>query len=140
RAFDDVLQFTHVAGPVVGLQAANAHVGQWVDRAAHLGGEPGGKGGSKQRNVVLARAQRRNRDREDVEAVVEIVAKFAFRDRFLEIAIRRGDHAQVHLSRLRAADRLEFAFLQNAEQLYLQVKRQLADFVEEDGAAVGQTE
>ena len=39
-----------------------------------------------------------------------------------------------------AADALEPAFLEDAEQLGLHGQRNLADLVEEDGAAVGQLE
>ena len=38
------------------------------------------------------------------------------------------------------AEALELALLQHAQQLGLQVERHFADFVEQDGAAVGQFE
>ena len=38
------------------------------------------------------------------------------------------------------ADALDLAFLEDAQQLRLQVERQLADLVQEEGAAVGQLE
>ena len=43
-------------------------------------------------------------------------------------------------SGLRAADALELVLLQHAQQLDLRLERQLPDFVQEDGAAVGQLE
>ena len=62
------------------------------------------------------------------------------RDLLLEIAVRRGDDAHVDLDRLAAADPLELALLQDAQQLDLHVQRELADLVEEQRAAVGQLE
>ena len=50
--------------------------------------------------------------------------------------ITRTDDAD----RLLAADPLELAVLQHAQQLGLRRLVQVADFVEEDGAAVGQLE
>ena len=47
-----------------------------------------------------------------------------------------GEDAHVDLDRAVAAHRLEAAFLQHAQQLGLQLERQLADLVEEQGAAV----
>ena len=41
---------------------------------------------------------------------------------------------------LRAADPAELALLEHAQQLGLEVERQLAELVEEHGAAVGQLE
>jgi hypothetical protein len=53
------------------------------------------------------------------------------------IVVRRGDDA--HIDRMRAgrAERPELALLQHAQQLDLEHRAGIADFVEEDGAAVG---
>ena len=55
-----------------------------------------------------------------------------------KIAVGRGHHAHVNFPRLRAADGLKLSFLQDAEQLDLQVDRQFAHLVEENRAAVGE--
>ena len=49
--------------------------------------------------------------------------------------IRDVDH-----DRLRAAQPLDRFFFQDAKQLHLDVERQVANFVEEDGRMVGQLE
>ena len=54
--------------------------------------------------------------------------------------MRRGDDPHVDVLRLRRADPLERAFLQHAQQLGLQVERQIADLVEEQRAAVRELE
>ena len=57
-----------------------------------------------------------------------------------EVAVRRGDEADVDLDRLRTADPLELLLLQDAQQLRLELERDLADLVEEQRAAVGHLE
>ena len=49
-----------------------------------------------------------------------------------------GDDAQIDLAPLQCAHRAELALLEQAQQLHLHFQRQVADFVEEGGAAVGQ--
>jgi hypothetical protein len=90
------------------------------------------------RDVTDALAQGRGKDREDFEAVVEIAAEFLVGDHFGEVAIGGGDQAHVHRNGTIAAEALDLALLQGAQQLGLQVERQLADFVEEKRAFVRQ--
>ena len=72
-----------------------------------------------------------------VEAVEQILAEAALADLACQIAVRRGDHAHVDADGLVAADALELALLQHAQQLRLRRGRDLADLVEEQRAAVG---
>ena len=58
----------------------------------------------------------------------------------VQVAVGRGDDAHVDGDVGLAADRAEPALLQDAQQLHLQVQRQLADLVEEERAAVGAAE
>ena len=76
----------------------------------------------------------------DVEAVVEILAEAAGADLLLEVAVGRGDDADVDLLGLAVADAEDDALLQRAEELHLEVQRQLADLVEEERALVGRLE
>ena len=89
------------------------------------------------RHVLQALAQRRHPDREDVEAVVEVLAELAVLDQLDHVAVGGRDQAEVDLDRLLGADRIDLALLQRAQQLDLGVERQLADLVEEQRAAVG---
>ncbi|SVJ77443.1 Uncharacterized protein conserved in bacteria [Klebsiella pneumoniae] len=49
----------------------------------------------------------------------------------------RRQHPHVHLDRPATADPLDLLFLEKAQQVGLQLQRQVADLVEEQGAAVG---
>ena len=88
------------------------------------------------RNVVAAIAQRRQLNRDHVQAVVEILAKRALGHHPRQLGIGRGDDAHVHLDRLVVADALELALLQRAQQLHLQRRAHRPDFVEEQRALV----
>src|SRR5262245_12189734 len=54
--------------------------------------------------------------------------------------MRGGDNADIDLDALRAAEALDLTLLEHAQQLDLDVGRQIADFVEEDRGAIGQLE
>ena len=51
--------------------------------------------------------------------------------------MRGGDDADVDVDRLRLADAAHLAAIEHAQQLRLEVERELADLVEEQRAAVG---
>ena len=92
------------------------------------------------RDVVLCAAQRRDANQEDVEAVEQVAAERVVFDHAIEIAAGRGDDADVGVARARAAEALELALLQDAQQLRLDFERQVADFVEKQRAVVGELE
>ena len=84
--------------------------------------------------------QRRQLDRDHVQPVVEVGAEAALGHLLLEIRVGRRHQPAVDLDRLRAADRDDLALLQRAQQLHLRRERHLADFVEEERAALGDLE
>ena len=84
--------------------------------------------------------RRRNGEGHDVQPVVEVSPKRAVRDGLLEVAIRGRDHSNVDLDAAARADALDDLVLQDAEELGLQRRRQLADLVEKHRAAVGHLE
>src|SRR5204863_9303858 len=87
-----------------------------------------------------ALAERGNRDREDRQPEVEVLAVLPRRDGCLQVAVRRGDDADVYLQGGGAADPLEPFLLERAQNLGLERKRQVADLVEEQRAAMRQLE
>ena len=52
-------------------------------------------------------------------------------DRLLEVAVGGGDDADVDLDRLGAAEALDHPLLEHAQELDLDLQRQVADLVEE---------
>ena len=88
-------------------------------------------------DVVLALAQRRHLDRDDVQAVVEVLAELAGLHHRRQIAVGRGDQPDVDAQRPRAAEPLELVLLEHAQDLGLRARAHVADLVEEQRAAVG---
>ena len=72
----------------------------------------------------------------DVEPIVQILAEPRRRDLLLDVLVRRGEHAHVHLHRLRAADARHDAVLQHAQHLRLRGETHVADLVEKQRAAI----
>ena len=89
----------------------------------------------QQAALVLAQiAQRRHRHREHAEPVVQVGAKASRSHLLLEVAVG-GGQTRAWLSRVvRLSHALEFAVLQHAQELGLQLQRQLADLVQEQAA------
>ena len=94
----------------------------------------------EQLDVAHAIAQRRKLDLDHREPIVEILAQLAVLERLLEILVRRGDDANVDGDLLLAAEAPHRARLERAQELHLDVGGHLADFVEEERAAVGHLE
>ena len=139
-ALDAVLELADVAGPRVGLQLLDGGGRQHQRLLVLIAAEPLDEMRRQHRDVVGPLAQRRNRDRKHRQAEIEILAELPRRDLRAQVAVGRGDDAHVHLQQRGAADALEALFFERAEDLRLQVQRQIADFVEEQGAAVRQLE
>ena len=73
----------------------------------------------EQRNVLAPVPERRQRHRNHVQAIEEILPERAFLHHLLQIAVGGGDHADIELHRARFTDALDFLFLQRAQQLRL---------------------
>ena len=86
----------------------------------------------QQRDVRAAVAERRQRDGDDVDAIVEVLAKASLVDFLGQLAIGGCDQADVDPDRLVAADAAHFAFLQDAQQLGLQADVEVGNLVEKE--------
>src|SRR6266852_212696 len=72
-----------------------------------------------------------------IQAEVKVLPELAFLVCRLQITIGGGDHANVNFESLVAAHWPHFFFLKHAQQLGLKLHGELADFVQENSAAVG---
>ena len=130
-------QFTHIARPSVGLEQFQ-HVGRKFQRT--LTGQHMLVGIKSQQagNVIRPLAQCRGGDGQHVDAVVKVFTE-APRSHFcFEIFVGGGHHAHVDRHLTRAPHGQDAAFLQNTKQLDLHVHGQVADFVQKQGATMGQ--
>ncbi|NJO56198.1 MAG: ParB/RepB/Spo0J family partition protein [Rhodospirillales bacterium] len=90
----------------------------------------------QRRDIVAALPQCGDEHRHDVDPVVEVGAEIPLGDGIFQIAVGGADDADVDLDCSGAADAFELAFLQHPQQLRLEGRRDFADLVEKQGAAV----
>src|SRR6267143_682847 len=135
-ALDQVLELAYVSGEFVRAEMVQRVGCDLLQRALLLLQEKLDQLG----DILAPLTQRHQTDREDIEAVVQILAKSSHVDHLFEIPIRRRDHAHVGAAHLLAADTHVGPVLQHAEQLHLDALRHLADLVQEDGASLGELE
>ena len=81
--------------------------------------------------------KRREFDHDDGQPEIKVLAEFPGRDRVLQVGVSGRDDARVGLEFLPAADALEGSLLQKPEQLHLDGRRKIADFIQEQCPASG---
>ena len=140
RALQDVAQLAHVARPGIRLQGRHVRKPERRDRSPEAPRELPRDCIREEDDVVAALAQRWEPEREDAQPVVQVGAEPPVARGPLEVPVRGSDDAHVDPAGAGAADGLELSPLQYTEELVLQLERQLADLVEEDGPAVGARE
>src|SRR5207253_4312057 len=91
-------------------------------------------------DVLLALAERRHIDVDDVEAIEEVVAELLRFYLSLQVFVRRADDPDVHLDRQRRANALDLSVLEDPKQLRLHRQAHLTDLVQEDRAFVRKLE
>src|SRR6266702_717252 len=136
RALEHVAQLAHVSGKGMGQERSERGLVDPRCRSPQLGGELGEQLRRQRWQVLAARSQWRQRDGEDVQPVVQIRAEETPPHHLAEIAVGCCDHAHVDGDGALAADAVDLALLQDAEELRLQGKWQLGDLVEEDRAVL----
>src|SRR3954468_16002526 len=90
----------------------------------------------QQWNVFSSLAQARQLDRNDVQAVIKVLAESALFNSFFQGLVSRSEHAHVHVKGRVIAYSAYFAFLQNTQQSALQHLRHCPNLIEEDRAAI----
>ena len=94
----------------------------------------------QERDVPRSGTEWRQLEWEHVQPVEQILPKAACADLFGQILVGGGNHANVDLARDVLADALVLPLLQHAQQLRLQIDRQIADLIEKNRAAIGDLE
>ena len=94
----------------------------------------------EQWNFRRSLTQRRHVDRQHVQSVIEVLAQAARFHGLLNFDVRGGKHAHVDSDHVTPAEARVLMILQNVQQLGLEMRAHLGDFVEENGALGGQLE
>src|SRR5258705_8581436 len=140
RPLDDVLQLPNVARPVVADQQVERFPADGVEMSAEPARVALHEILHQHRDIVFPRAEGWHFDQKYIQPVKQVLTETASRDRRGQVTICGCDEAYLHKDRLGAADALEFPLLQDAQECDLRIGQELADFIEEEGAAVGQFE
>ena len=80
-------------------------------------------------NVFFAVTQRRNKKRNNVQAIKQILPKRASSDFLVEILVGGGDNTNVHAYGLVGANGLKALLLENTQNFCLCAQAHVADFV-----------
>ena len=119
EALDDVAEFAHVAGPGILAQFGDGFVGEEFFFPAILRRYLTSKVRGKNRKIFGALAKGREEQRKNVNAVIEIAAKFIFLDGLFEVAMSGDNYADADFDGLVAADAFYFAFFEHTQEFCL---------------------
>ena len=84
---------------------------------------------NQERNVFAPFAKRRNLNRANIQSVKKVFAELVVTYHALQIAMRCGNQANVHANGFRTPQTFKFVFLQSAQQLWLQLETDIANFI-----------
>src|SRR5882724_317597 len=134
-ALDGIFEFADVARPVVSDKPLHGVFGNGTWRGSGVG-KFFEKGSDQQGNIAFAVAQRGQLDLHDVEAEIQVLAKGSGFDGGIEIAVGGGDDANVDVAAFGGPYRLDFALLESAQELGLEIDGHVANLVEKERATV----
>ena len=137
RALHAVLQFAHISRPVVAHQQIDRTGGNPLDILVVLGIQLVDEMLRQQDDVAFAPRQRRHVDREDVQAIIEVLAEELLLHEFLQIAAGGGQEPHVGVQLLGSADPRKGPLLDETQQLDLGLEGEVADLVQEKRPALG---
>src|ERR1700730_2155057 len=127
--FDKVFQLANVAWPLSVHQRLHGLLWHKLNPLLHLARVAQNKMMHQHRNVFTPFAKRRNLNWENIQAVKEVFAELTVANHALQIAVRCGNQTNVYTNRFRTSQAFKFAFLQSAQQLWLQLETNIANFI-----------
>src|SRR5712675_3336530 len=117
---------------------AHGFFGDGVDHFVHGGGELFDEVPYKLRNIRFSFAERWQRNRENIQAIVQILSEFTVTNHLPQVLIGRRDDTNIDARGKGAANSLELALLEDTEQLGLKLHWHVSDFIQKQCAAVRQ--
>src|SRR5580765_7042832 len=140
RLLQEVLELSDVARPRESHHALERRRRDPRDALAVEGCEALQEVIDQVRDVLDALAERGHLDHEHGDSIVEILAERSLRHGRSQVLVGRGDQADVRSNRFRPADLGELAALDDAQQLGLERRAQLAELVDEQGPGMRERE
>src|SRR5262245_3029181 len=140
RALDGVFELADIAGPAIADEKVIHRRGQRLHVLLIPLTKLLQEVIAQQGDVLRPLAERRHTQGDRIDAEIQVLPQAPFAQRHVEIDVRRADQPEVHVDDAIAADWPVFALLEDAEQLGLEVRRHLADFIQQQRAALGHLE
>src|SRR3984957_5387760 len=91
----------------------------------------------QERDILPSLAKRWYLNRKDIEPVKQILPELMVANHQRQIPMRRRNEANVNMNGLVASQPLELLFLQRAQQLWLQLETNVANFIQKQCAPIG---
>src|SRR5260370_9474974 len=139
-ALDHIFQLANVAGPVVIHHELHRRRRELPQRLSIFVAIALEKISQQKRHIFPPLAQRRNLQVDDVQAVAQIFTKTAFAYQSNQFDVGSGHDAHVDFELLSLAEAHEIALLNDAQNLALRFRADSGDFIEENGALIGNFE
>src|SRR5258708_11943537 len=121
RALESVAEFADIARPRIGWKHATRRITQLGIRAGMNGTKHGKKMIGERQDVGAAFAKRRNREIENVQPEIEILAKSAGFHGGGKVDVGERDQPRFDAQGIRTAEALKCTLLQNAQELALRL-------------------
>ena len=134
---DRVPKLPHVARPIVRPERGQRFGVEAVNILSVLLIEFLNEVGNKQIEVLKSFAQWRDRDLENVKAVVQVLPQFPAFESFVKRAVSGGDHSNLNRDTFFAANSSDLVVFENAKEFRLKLGLHLGYFVQEDSTAIG---
>src|SRR5580704_940004 len=133
-ALNHVLQFADVSRPIVLLHKFQCLLLDRLDLLPHLLSKSANEVFDQDRNIGCSLAQRGHFDRHNIQPVKEVLAKVTFAYELIQIAMGCGQHSNIYGNWFITPNAFDLALLQHSQQCDLNIRRQIPDFIEENGA------
>src|SRR5210317_1332450 len=140
RTLNNVSQLTHVTRPLILFKKFAGHLGDTGDGFAELPVVVANKEINQDHNVVASFTQRRQVDGNDLQTIVEVVAKSFILDLLEQLLIGRGHDTDINRNLFVASDPANGPFFKDTQQLGLHAHFHITDLIEKEGAAVSHLE
>src|SRR6266404_2387673 len=137
RPLNYIGELAHVAWPIMGDQFVQSILGDPVKILLRFQRKPRHEKIDEVRNIFPSLSQRRKRNGNYVETVIKIRAEASLFNRFIQVAIRRGDDFHVDLDGFHPSYALKLSLLEKPQELGLNLGGNIADLIEENRSAMG---
>ncbi|OQA34179.1 MAG: hypothetical protein BWY57_00641 [Betaproteobacteria bacterium ADurb.Bin341] len=139
-AFEDIAQFADISRPGISAQDRQGPRREAAFLAAGLFRNLRQQVVAQHGNIGTPFTQGRQCQRQNVQPIIQIGPETPPLHQRLKVNARRRNHPNVHPLNPVGTQGLDFALLEDAQQLRLQRQRHVADFIEKKGPAVGEFE